>query len=100
LIEKDVIVYCAKGITYWKAIKMGGGIPEVLPWDFFHLGLLLVLIMVLITGIVIFVAVIGVCCFHWLDTKEQLERSNSRRSRTSTSSKSPQHIRYYLIHSL
>ncbi|CAL8073900.1 unnamed protein product [Orchesella dallaii] len=43
------------------------------PWDFFHIGLLVVVIMIMITGMVICVSVIGVCCFHWL---ENLESSN------------------------
>jgi len=43
------------------------------PWDFFHIGLLIVVIMIMITGMVICVSVIGVCCFHWL---EGLESSN------------------------
>jgi hypothetical protein len=60
--------------------------------DFFHLGLILVVIMLFITGIVLCVTVAGVCCFHWLDVEEESGGGNARRRRNK-STPTPAQIR-------
>jgi len=63
---------------------MGWGEADM---DFFHLGLILVLIMAFISGVVLIVGVVGVCCFHWLSPSDVEvcgeDASNKRRRRDS-----------------
>lgn len=54
-------------------------------------------IMILITGLVICVSVIGVCCFHWLDNLESGSEPNNNQSDSNMCQYNPQNQSVHVV---